>query len=134
MSTNEAKLIKWANNVAGLSYYWGITDCGTLVRKGLSIFLNRDPFPNIPYWNDEQEARKIWNNLGGVDKAFLNLGAIKIEPNYRRTGDVALITILNDDTATLIINNTFLFSNEKGVKFRKLSIFDKLNIRFYRFK
>lgn len=133
MNSPESKLIQWAISIQGLPYIWGQTDCGTLVRKGLCIYLNRDPFKNIPSWENENEARKIWSDLGGVDKAFIDLGAIKIEPSYRHTGDVALLTILNDDTAVLVINDRFLFSTLQGIKFRKLITFDKLNIRFYRF-
>lgn len=135
LKTKDAILINWALRQQGLSYQWGITDCGSLVRQGLFIFNGKDPFTkNIPYWDNEQQARQIWKDLGGVDKAFLDLGAERIHENYIRTGDVGILTILNEDTSFLVIAGRYLFSNEKGVKFRKIISFNKLNVRFYRFK
>ena len=134
LNNKDFILIEWALCQQGLPYIWGITDCGSLVRQGLYIFNRIDPFTNIPYWNTEIEARQIWKDLGGVDKAFLDLGAKKIHENYIRTGDVGILTILNEDTSFLVIANKYLFSNEKGVKFRKINTFTNLNVRFYRFR
>lgn len=133
MNTKESQLIEWALKQQGEKYEWGKTDCGTLVRKGLLLFLNRDPFLNIPYWENEQQARKIWKDLGGVDTAFKNLGATKIDSNYIRTGDVGFLTILKEETSFLVIANRYLFSNGAGIKFRKIISWDKMNVNFYRF-
>lgn len=133
MNTKESQLIEWALKQQGKKYEWGRTDCVSLVRKGLNIFLNKDPFLNTPYWKNKQQARKIWIDLGGVCTAFKNLGATEIDANYIRTGDVGFLTILKDETFFLVIANRYLFSNEAGVKLRKIISWDKLNVKFYRF-
>ena len=129
----DSVLVPWALTLQGLSYIWGETDCGTLVRRGLILISDKDPFLNIPYWNTEQKARQIWHDLGGVDKGFIDLGARLVHTNYVQTGDVGLLTIAGEETSFLVIANRYLFSTKNGIKFRKIINWDKFNVRFYRF-
>ena len=133
----EVRLSEWVKHKLGMAYEWGKTDCGTIVREGLFLILDRDPFPYVPDWKSESESRKIWDEMGGVDHAFLGFGAQKIGANYVQTGDVAILEIGRFLTAALVIgNNKILFSSEdKGIEARNITpAMLKLNIRFYRFK
>lgn len=133
----NSKLIEWINTQIGKPYIWGETDCGTLVRKGLTIILNRDPFPDILSWDNELICREIWDKLNGVDNAFISFGAKKILGTFAQTGDVAVLEIGKYLTATLIISpDKMLFaSTDKGVEIRNITpSLIRLNIRFYRFK
>lgn len=133
----NTKLIEWVNTQIGKSYTWGETDCGTLVRKGLAIILNRDPFPDIPAWDSELVCREIWDKLSGVDNAFISFGAKKILGTFVQTGDIAVLEIGKFLTATLVISpDKMLFaSTDKGVEVRNITpSLIRLNIRFYRFK
>lgn len=133
----EGRLAEWVRHKLGMAYEWGKTDCGTLVREGLFLILNHDPFPFVPDWNNEQESRKIWEDMGGVDHAFLGFGAEKTDTNYIQTGDIAVLEVDKFITAAMVIgNNKMLFSStDKGVFTRNITpALLKLNIRFYRFK
>ena len=133
----EGKLAEWARHKLGMAYEWGKTDCGTLVREGLFLILDRDPFPYMPGWNSEGESRKIWDEMGGVDHAFLAFGAEKIESSYAQTGDIAVLEVDKFLTAAMAIgDNKLLFaSTDKGIFTRNITpALLKLNIRFYRFK
>lgn len=118
---NYNALITWAGKQVGKPYQWGVTDCGTTTREGLRILLGRDPFPGLPAWTNEQEMREIWGSLGGAEAGFLCYGAVRVQPGYTQTGDVALLKLKDLETATLLVNGQMLFSFEdKGVQFRSL--------------
>mgnify|MGYP001566444653 FL=1 len=129
----DYKLIEWVNTQLGKPYVWGVTDCGSLVRQGLNIVYGKDKFNDIPTWNTEEMCRKIWDDLGGVDKAFLDFGAKKIKGTFAQTGDIIVITA--NSAAGLIINSKILFSSiEKGIIFRDIAfILSKVTSQFYRF-
>ena len=129
----DYKLIEWVNTQMGKPYVWGVTDCGSLVRQGLNIVYGKDKFNDIPTWNTEEMCRKIWDDLGGVDKAFLDFGAKKIKGTFAQTGDIIVITA--NSAAGLIINSKILFSSiEKGIIFRDIVfILSKVTSQFYRF-
>ena len=132
----DYKLIEWVNIQLGKPYIWGETDCGSLVRKGLNIVYGKDCFGYILAWDSEVECRKIWDDLGGVDKAFLDFGARKIKGTFAQTGDVAILEIGKLLTASVVIGSKLLFSSaDKGVEMRDITPFLLLpNIRFYRFR
>lgn len=132
----DYKLIEWVNTQLGKPYIWGETDCGSLVRKGLNIVFGTDRFINTPAWDSEVVCRKIWDDLGGVDKAFLGFGARKTKGTFAQTGDVAVLEIGKLITASMVISSgKLLFSSiDKGTETRDItSSLLKLNIRFYRF-
>ncbi len=131
----DYKLIEWVNTQLGKPYIWGETDCGTLVRKGLNIVYKKDCFHDTASWSSETECRKIWDDLGGVDKAFLDFGAKKIKGTYAQTGDVAVLEIGKLLTASMVIGSgKLLFSSiDKGVETRVLYSLLRFDIRFYRF-
>ena len=132
----DYKLIEWVNTQLRRPYIWGDTDCGSVVRKGLNIIYGKDKFNAISTWDSEEICRKIWDDLGGVDKAFLDFGAKKIKRTYAQTGDVAVLEIGKLLTAAMVIScNKLLFSStDKGVETRDITpSLLKLNIRFYRF-
>lgn len=131
----DYKLIEWVNTQLGKPYIWGKTDCGSLVRKGLNIVFGKDKFNDIPSWDSEEICRKIWDDLGGVDNAFLSLGARKIKGTFAQTGDIAVLEIGKLLTAAMVIGSgKLLFSStDKGVETRGLYSLLRFNIRFYRF-
>lgn len=133
----DYKLIEWVNTQLGKPYIWGETDCGTLVRTGLNIVYGDDKFNNITFWDSEETCRKIWDDLGGVDKAFLNFGARKIKGTFAQTGDVAVLEVGKLLTASIVIGSgKLLFSStDKGIETRDITpSLLRLNIRFYRFE
>ena len=132
----DYKLIEWVNTQLRKPYIWGETDCGSLVRKGLNIIYGKDKFNDMQSWDTEEICRKIWNDLGGVDKAFLDFGAKKIKGTFAQTGDVAVLEVGKLLTVSIAIGTgKLLFSStDKGVETRDItSSLLRLNIRFYRF-
>lgn len=131
----DYKLIEWVNTQLRKPYIWGETDCGSLVRKGLNIIYDKDKFNNVPLWDNEETCRKIWDDLDGVDNAFLKFGAKKIKGTFAQTGDVAVLEIGKLLTAAMVIGSgKLLFSStDKGVETRDLYPLLRFNIRFYRF-
>ncbi len=130
----DYKLVEWVNTQLRKPYIWGETDCGSLVRKGLNIIYDKDKFNDIPSWDTEEICRKIWDDLGGVDKAFLDFGAKKIKGTFAQTGDVVVLTA-NSAAGLIIDNGKILFSSiEKGIIFRDIAfILSKVTSQFYRF-
>lgn len=131
----DYKLIEWVNTQLGKPYIWGETDCGSLVRKGLNIIYGKDKFNDIPSWDTEEICRKIWDDLGGADKAFLDFGAKKIKGTFAQTGDVAVLEVGKLLTAAMVIGGKLLFSStDKGIETRDITpSLLRLDIRFYRF-
>ena len=131
----DYKLIEWVNTQLRKPYIWGETDCGSLVRKGLNIIYGKDKFNDIPSWDTEEICRKIWDDLGGVDNAFLKFGAKKIKGTFAQTGDVAVLEIGKLLTAAIVIGSgKLLFSSiDKGVETRDIYSLLRFDIRFYRF-
>lgn len=76
------RLVEWAQQVRGLPYVWGRTDCGSLVREAMIIQFGEDIVPTLPHWTSAFQANRLWATTlqegGGVESLMEQLGAVEV--------------------------------------------------------
>lgn len=85
------RLVAWAEEVRGLPFVWGRTDCGTLTRKALAVCFGRDIFSNVPHWRNVDQAATVLARYGTMSYALEQLGAQEVELPFARAGDVTVV-------------------------------------------
>ncbi len=84
----RSRLITWAENVRGMPYIWGRSDCATLVRTALAICFGRDIAPDVPFHRNERQAIAVVRQYGGAVPVLEQLGAMRTTLPFARAGDV----------------------------------------------
>ena len=85
----QRELLRWGERQRRMSWAWGETDCGTLMRQGLEIVFGH-PLMDIAYASRE-EARAWMQEMGtSASEYFERCGALR-QPIYKlRGGDVVV--------------------------------------------
>lgn len=86
----DVELVRWADSRRGRPYVWGHTDCGSLVRQAMAVVLGGEPFPDLPVWEDADEAKAALRTLGGFSRAMQAVGAHEVPPSFVQSGDLAV--------------------------------------------
>lgn len=85
-----ADLLQWARAEEGRPWEWGVTDCVAVTRRGLTVFLGRDPTPNYPPYHSHREARAILEELGGYEDTLVRHGWRRLRLSWAMPGDVVV--------------------------------------------
>ena len=89
ISNWNQKLVRWAIEQRHLPFEWGVTDCGSLVRRGLELITGA-PVLNVPNYSDEAEAERVMKKLGPAAQFFESHGAKADRLNRAASGDVVI--------------------------------------------
>ncbi len=96
-----------------MPFAWGSNDCICFAVGWLELSTGQDFLSQHKPWASEAEARRIVASLGGLEKQF-DLHLARIEPNFARDGDIALI----GNTAYLFSDAHVVSVGETGLVFR----------------
>ncbi len=86
----DVALVAFAEYVRGRPFIWGETDCATLVRRGLGIMLDGDPWRgHLGTWKTKIGAFRI-SSKTDARRILRGSGAVRVVPGYETAGDLAL--------------------------------------------
>ena len=115
----DVKLVQWANRMSGLSYEWGVTDCGALIRTACHIMYDYDLFQGLPYWDSKLTALKTLKSVGSISNALKSIGAFKLHISQAQAGDFIIESKpdINGMQSTVIVITTiqYLVTDPKGI-------------------
>jgi hypothetical protein len=95
-----------------LPFEWGHNDCICFVVGWIEFATGFDYLSSYK-WASAKEAAELIKNLGGIEKMF-NEHLEKINPNYAKDGDIALI----DHTAFLFCGSRIVSVGKNGLVFK----------------
>lgn len=84
-------LTGFASGIQGAPFKWGSTDCGSLVRRGLTACYGRDILRGAGSWNSLRALRKFVKDTGGPAKLLKSKGFTKVRAAYAQCGDVVIL-------------------------------------------
>lgn len=104
--------IKWSQTRVGEDFFWGTTDCGTLVRRLCGVVYMEDIFPDVPEYSSLREAKEVWDNVGTTEDILMDIGCMKVDVNHLRTLD---IVVMEDEfdfrAASIFVRSGLLISS-----------------------
>jgi len=96
-------------------FVWGVNDCILFAVGWANIATDRNHLPEVT-WTNEKEALKVLKGLGGMVAAF-DRNFTRIEPNFARDGDLAIV----DETAYLFSGPHIVGVGKTGLIFKNRS-------------
>ena len=82
----DVAVVEWATRLEGAQFVWGLTDCGTLVRRMASLMYGEDIFV-LDRWKSARGAQVVVARAGSV-AAILDAVGDELNVRYASTGDV----------------------------------------------
>jgi len=122
----DTELFRWARGMAGRSFVWGDTDCGSLVRGAVSImYAGAITFDDVRYASRD-EAMQVHEATGGVEAVLRASGAVEVPIAFLQQGDIVIESEPDENglpSAGICVGSTILVSNVRaGVGFAPIPV------------
>lgn len=95
-------LVRWAERQNRLPFEWGVTDCGSLCRRGLELIFGA-PILDAPFYATEAEAEKVMKQLGSAASYFATQGGSTELLSRASGGDVIVRPGVDDGLPRLAL-------------------------------
>lgn len=108
----DLAVVAWATKLEGAQFVWGLTDCGTLVRRMTARMYGDDIF-ELDRWKSARGMKSIVGRAGGVAVILDRVGD-EVNIHYATTGDVIVqpdgCPITGLDSVMAVINGRVLLA------------------------
>ena len=108
----DIAVIDWATRLRGAQFVWGLTDCGTLVRRMTTCMYGEDIFM-LERWKSARAMKNIVEKAGGVVAILESVGS-ELNVRYASTGDVIVrpggCPITGLDSVMPVVNSRVLLA------------------------
>ena len=108
----DVAVVAWATKLRGAQFVWGLTDCGTLVRRMSARMYGEEVFA-LERWKSARGMKTIVARAGGV-VAILDSVGDELNIRYATTGDVVVrpdgCPITGLDSVMAVVNGKVLLA------------------------
>lgn len=122
---HERRLVDFAEQVVGLPYVWGHTDCASIALRAIQVLSKATDADllqrlGLESWYDSRtSALRTFSQLEGIRSALLSLGMTEHPPRYAHQGDILVLPGADGhpvESAGVVVSGRMLTSvEEQGV-------------------
>lgn len=133
----ERRLIALAEQIVGLPYVWGHTDCASLALRAIETMAKRPGSVaerlGVEWYDSRTSALRVFSELGGIRAALDSLGMTTHPVCYAHQGDIVVLPGAAGhpvESAGVMVSGRMITSTEElGVYWRPLPTTDAIGMR-----